>query len=180
MKRPSSANDLWHTGERMNRQQIALKLILDELGLDFSVRSFQDRLILQKASYLAQAAGVNLGYYFSWYLYGPYCSALASDAFSISDELDADSDESKGWHLDESTSAKLTRVRALVEGPGPEESAKRLELLASVHFLVTRKNMLASDVGSLAATLRNLGKDFDESEVASATEGLARHGIIPG
>jgi len=164
----------------MNKQQIALKLIVDELGVDFSVESFQDRLILQKASYLTQAAGVNLGYYFSWYLYGPYCSSLASDAFSISDELDADSDESRGWQLDEKTAAKLTRVRALIEGCGPEDCAKRFELLASVHFLVTRKNMPVSGVGALTSMLRNLGKDFDEGEVASATEGLARHGIISG
>ncbi|MBN2133613.1 MAG: hypothetical protein JW741_29195 [Sedimentisphaerales bacterium] len=164
----------------MNRQQIALKLILDQLGVDFSVKSFQDRLILQKASYLAQAAGVNLGYYFSWYLYGPYCSSLATDAFSVSDELEADSDESKGWQLDEKTIAKLMPVRTLIESCGPEDRAKRFELLASVHFLVARKDMPANGVGALATMLRNLGKDFNESEVAAATEGLAKHGIIAG
>jgi len=164
----------------MNRQQIALKLIHDVLGVDFSVKSFRDRLILQKASYLAQAAGVNLGYYFSWYLHGPYCSSLASDAFSISDELNAESDESKGWQLDEKTTAKLTRVRTVIEGNRPGDRAKRLELLASVHFLVTRKNIPASDAGALVSMLRNFGKDFDESEVASATEGLAEHGFFPG
>lgn len=163
----------------MNRQQIALKLIVDELGLDFTVESFQDRLILQKASYLAQAAGVNMAYYFSWYLHGPYCSSLAGDAFSICDELEADSDESRGWQLDEKTSARLARVNALMEKKEPAALAKRLELLASVHFLVTRKDMPATDAHGLTATLKRLGKDFDESEVALATEGLAEHGFIP-
>ena len=164
----------------MNRQQIALKLILDELGLPFSVKSFRERLILQKASYLAQAAGINLAHYFSWYLHGPYCSSLASDAFSISDELDAGSDESKGWQLDAGSVTKLGSVRALINGGVPEDLAKRCELLASVHFLVTRKGMPASDVSGLAAMLKRLGKDFDESEVATATEGLAEHGFISG
>jgi len=164
----------------VNRQQIALRLILDELGVNFSDKSFRDRLILQKASYLAQAAGVNITYHFSWYLHGPYCSSLASDAFSISDELDGDSDESKGWQLDEKTTAKLERVRTLVDVCVTEDLAKRFELLASVHFLVTKKSMPTTDVSELASMLKRLGKDFDESEVASATEGLVRHGFIPG
>jgi hypothetical protein len=45
----------------MDRQQIALKLAADGLGLHFKIGSFQDRLILQKAIYLVQAAGVHLG-----------------------------------------------------------------------------------------------------------------------
>lgn len=164
----------------MNRQQIALKLILDELKVDFSVRSFRDRLILQKVSYLTQAAGVSLPYFFRWYLYGPYCPSLASDAFSMADELDANSDESQGWQLDGKTTAKLARVRTLVENGVPEDFAKRLELLASVHFLVTKKGMAASDVGALTSMLKGLGKDFDDSEVASAAEGLAKNGFITG
>lgn len=164
----------------MNRQQIALKLVHDELGLDFSVESFEKRLILQKASYLAQAAGVNLGYYFGWYLYGPYCSALARDAFSMSDEIAVGGDESEGWQLDEKSRAKLASVRTLAGDGTSEELAKRLELLASVHFLVARKNVPADDVPTLTTMLKALGKDFDESGVASATEGLAKHGFISG
>jgi len=164
----------------MNRQQIALKLVHDELGLDFSVESFEKRLILQKASYLAQAAGVNLGYHFGWYLYGPYCSSLARDAFSMSDEIVAGGDESEGWQLDEKSRAKLTGVRTLIGSGTSEDLAKRLELLASVHFLATRKNVPSHDVPALASMLKDFGKDFDKREVASAMEGLAKYGFISG
>ena len=63
----------------MDRQQIGVKLTIDGLKLPFKVDSFEDRLIMQKAVYLAQAGGVNLGYYYHWYLYGPYSPSLHSD-----------------------------------------------------------------------------------------------------
>jgi len=135
-------------------------------------------LVLQKASYLAQAAGVNLGYYFSWYLHGPYCSSLAKDAFAMSDELDARSDELDGWQLDQGTISTLARVLALIGDSRVQEPAKRLELLASVHFLVARKGFSASDISILTQALQRFGKNFDESEVASALGGLAKHGFI--
>jgi len=54
----------------MDRQQIGVKLTTDSLKLPFQIGTFEDRLIMQKAVYLAQAAGVNLGYYYHWYLHG--------------------------------------------------------------------------------------------------------------
>ena len=162
----------------MNKQQIALKLVLDELKLTVSVKSFEERLVLQKGSYLAQAAGVNLGYYFSWYLHGPYCSSLAKDAFAMSDELDARSDELDDWQLDQGTISTLARVLALINGCNVQDPTKRLELLASVHFLVARKGFSASDISTLTHALQGFGKDFGEREVASALEGLAKYGFI--
>lgn len=171
-----------HTGSRerwrMNKRQIALKLILDELGFGLNVDSFEHRLVLQKACYLVQAGDVNLGYHFSWYLHGPYCSPLAKDAFAASDELNAEGDESEGWELDEPTIRGLRKVQALLADCGVADTAKKLELLASVHFLVTQKSISPADVSALTSTLERAGKSFAQSEVASATEGLARHGFI--
>ncbi len=45
----------------MDRGQIALKLSMESLGLPFSIKTFEERLMLQKAVYLVQAAGVHLG-----------------------------------------------------------------------------------------------------------------------
>lgn len=71
----------------MDRQQIGFKLALEQLSLPARLSSFDDSLILQKAVYLAQAAGVDLGYFFHWYLRGPYSSALTRDAFSMVSEI---------------------------------------------------------------------------------------------
>jgi hypothetical protein len=162
----------------MNKRQIALKLILDELGFGLKVESFEQRLILQKACYLVQASDVNLGYHFSWYLHGPYCSPLAKEAFAARDELDSEDDESEGWELDEPTIRGLKKVQALLADCEVADTPKKLELLASVHFLVTKKGISPVDIPILTSTLERAGKKFAESEVASATEGLAKHGFI--
>jgi hypothetical protein len=163
----------------MNKQQIGLKLVLDNLEVGVHVDSFQNRLMLQKASYLAQAAGVGMGYYFSWYLHGPYSSALARDAFAISDEFQASSDESEDWELDKRTISKLERVRALITECSITDPAKKLELVASIHFLVTQKGFSPKDTSTLTSALRRFGKECAKREVVSATEGLAKHGFIP-
>ena len=52
----------------------------------FDMASFSNRLRLQKIVYLLQeAAGINLGYAFSLYSYGPYSAELTKDAFQITD-----------------------------------------------------------------------------------------------
>src|SRR3989442_1336381 len=74
-------------GGWMDRQQIGLKLVLEALGRELRLDDFPSRLSLQKTIYLVQAAGVDLGYSYSWYLRGPYSSALTRDAFALKAEL---------------------------------------------------------------------------------------------
>jgi len=56
--------------------------IWDKIG-PFDMDRFSDRLILQKKVFLLQEMGLDLGYIFSKYVYGPYCSELANDGFKI-------------------------------------------------------------------------------------------------
>jgi len=91
----------------MDRQQIGVKLTVDGLNLPFRIDSFMDRLIMQKAVYLAQAAGVHLGYYYHWYLYGPYSRSLTRDEFAIATDISAGLDQSEGWKLDDQSSQRL-------------------------------------------------------------------------
>ena len=65
----------------MDRRQIAAVLTLKWLGVEFKLETFTDRLIAQKAIYLAQTVGADLGYFYGWYLRGPYCPALTEDLF---------------------------------------------------------------------------------------------------
>lgn len=68
----------------MNRESVELGFILKKIeDYEFSMDEFDDRLKLQKLVYLLQACGVYLGYDFSWYLRGPYCSLLAHNGFSL-------------------------------------------------------------------------------------------------
>ncbi len=155
----------------MDRQQIGLKLTMDRLGLEVKVDAFDDRLILQKAVYLAQAAGVRLGYSYRWYLRGPYCPAVADDAFAMTSE---GMEEAEGWTLDEGSSTKLDRLCRLFENAGADRTglARKLELLASVHFLIDRQQVPDDSPEQIAAVLQEYGKDFQKADVEIALKEL--------
>lgn len=161
----------------MDRQQIGLKLALDGLGLEFKIDTFEDRLILQKAVYLAQDAGVHLGYYYQWYLHGPYSPSLTRDEYAVAEALARDMDDSKSWKLDEQSQERLKKLRDLIPKNG-RQRVRRLELLASVHFLVDRKQVHGRDIDQITDTLKRYNKDFSRDEVQNALEELIGYGLL--
>ena len=162
----------------MERRQIGVKLVMDQLGLPVRVESFADRLVLQKAVYLAQAAGVDLGYYYRWYVRGPYCPSVTDDGFCIATELSQNVDDSEGWTFDKVSSQRLAGIRDFVARLDSASLAKKLELFASVHFLIDRKQVPGRSPEKIAALLKKFGKDFDASDVSAALGGLRDYGII--
>jgi len=158
----------------MDRRQIVLKLTLDALGLDLKLESFNDRLIIQKAIYLAQVAGIQLGYRFSWYIHGPYSAALTRDAFTIASE----EDESRGWSLDDRSAARLRTLRDLIPREAPARRARALECLASVHYGAKRKSLGADNAPAIVEELKALGKDFDGQAVQDALKTLKEFNIL--
>lgn len=162
----------------MDRQQIGVKLTVDGLGLPFEITTFEDRLIMQKAVYLAQAAGVNLGYYYQWYLYGPYSPSLTRDEYAIAADISAGLDESEGWNLDDISSQRLERIRDIFAEPDRDKLAQKLELLASVHFLIDRRQVSTVDTSRITATLERFNKDFSEENVKGALEELKTYDLL--
>lgn len=133
---------------------------------------------MQKAIYLAQASGVNLGYFYHWYLHGPYSSTLTRDEFAIAMGISADLDESKGWSLDDASSQRLRKLQGLFTEPKRDELARKLELLASVHFLIDRKQVSGVNTRQITETLRRFKKDFSEENVKEALEELRKYGLL--
>jgi len=162
----------------MDRQQIGVKLAIDALKLPFRVGTFEDRLIMQKAVYLAQTAGVNLGYYYHWYLYGPYSPSLTRDGFAIAMDISAGLDESKGWKLDDESSKRLEKIRVLFAEKDSSKLAGKLELLASVHFLLDRKQASRVDPSGITATLKRFNKTFEKEDVEDALEELKSYDLL--
>ncbi|MBC8372880.1 MAG: hypothetical protein H8E53_04745 [Planctomycetes bacterium] len=160
----------------MGRRQIGLKLVMDHLGLPVKLDTFGDRLILQKAIYCAQAAGVDLGYFYRWYLRGPYCPAVAEDGFAVRDEAAQGIDESASWALDESSAGKLARIRDLLDDHR-DDLEVQLELLASVHFLIDHGQVTGRDPAQIAQTLKRFNKPFTKSQVKDAIGEMNSHGI---
>lgn len=56
---------------------------LKRVYTDFDMVKFDNRLKIQKYIYLMQRYGLNLGYSFSLYVRGPYCTELTKDAFQM-------------------------------------------------------------------------------------------------
>jgi uncharacterized protein YwgA len=162
----------------MDRQQIGLKLTVDGLNLPFQISTFEDRLILQKAVYLAQAAGVNLGYYYHWYLHGPYSPSLTRDEYAIGFELSQDFNDSEGWKLDNESQVRLKKLQNLIPKSDRPELRRKLELLASVHFLINRKQVRQNDAREITATLKRFEKNFSEEEVQNALRELIDYGLL--
>ncbi|MCC7146637.1 MAG: hypothetical protein IT443_09340 [Phycisphaeraceae bacterium] len=163
----------------MNRQQIALKLVLDKLGLKLPLDTFEGRLIIQKAIYLAQVKGVDLGYYFGWYLRGPYCPALTKDAFSTASEA-AEDDESSSWLLDDKSARRLEQLQS-VFGPTTNQLtlARRLELLASVQYLVQTGVVSDNNPQQITEELAKRDKNFTLQNVSTALQELRQNGFFP-
>lgn len=121
----------------MDGKLIALKLFLDELGVSSSIDSVADRKRLQKAVYLGQLSGVDLGYRFSWYVMGPYSPPLTRDYYELSDELDTDDEPLGDAALRPEIAKRLATIRPLLEVPSGLEIPQEdwLELVASYDFL---------------------------------------------
>ena len=109
----------------------------NELKVPSEIDRVRDRKLLQKAVYLGQLSGFDLGYRFGWYLMGPYCTSLARDYYSLNEAIATGDCEYENKELKASLRKKLERVRSLIESSPPSglSASDWLELLSSVHFL---------------------------------------------
>lgn len=114
-----------------------LKLFLDEVGVPSSVETLEQRKLVQKAVYLGQLTGVNLGYRFNWYRLGPYSPALTQDYFALARELSRGETEHEGLVLVDAARERLSKILPAFQPPEEVSlpQADWLELLASIHYL---------------------------------------------
>jgi hypothetical protein len=122
----------------MDRKLSILKLYLDELGIEFNIASVDSRKTIQKAVYIGQLSGADLGYRYGWYKMGPYCARLAEDYYRLSTELSAAEPALTGTErLAPAVRERLTAVVRLMSPPSEDETSKEdwLETIASLHFL---------------------------------------------
>lgn len=161
----------------MTHRQIAAVLALRELGIEPRLDVFKDRLVVQKSVYLAQAAGVDLGYFYGWYLRGPYCSPLARDMFAAVEDPQGLDEVVERFELDSQSKQRLSKLKRLIVPDSPD-LARTLELLASVHFLIRRGQVREGTAAALRERLRVFGKDFEEAEVKQAVDDLHAAGLL--
>lgn len=130
--------------------EMHLKLYLDELGVSSEGGTLEDRKRVQKAVYIGQMAGADLGYTFSWYLLGPYSPELAHCYYSLRGGIGEGDDRYKGYRLMGYALLRLGAIRGVMIVPKgvclPQEDW--LELIASVIYIMNE------DSGADADTIR--------------------------
>jgi len=161
----------------MDERQIGLALALNELGVSSDVSEFDSRLILQKIVYLIEEAGIKLGYGFNWYLRGPYSPVLTRDLF----DLASTKEDTAGWVLDSQSKAIASRLKPLLNNSSHSDGSsqsRRLELLASLHFLANRGRINVHDHLEATSQLKQNGKVFRSEEVETAIQELKQFGLL--
>src|SRR5207253_11490502 len=101
----------------MNASRIELALVLHHLDVPIDLRTFSNRLNVQKKIYLAQIAGIDLGYRFGWYIRGPYSTGLTQDAFTLKDEISSGDTEQEGYRLHPTVTKCLDEAKTLWQIP---------------------------------------------------------------
>lgn len=161
----------------MTNRQIALKLVTQYLDVPAHQSSFDDRLILQKAIYLVQQAGVDLNYRYTWYLRGPYCSDLTRDAYEMLSEPDI-----QGWNIGPTYQAILKRFHALTDKLKKEESGdpavRRFERYASILFAITTGQATDDNDGMIRDLMHRAGKEYSIQEIKATIDDLRTYGLL--
>ena len=152
----------------METNLLALKLVLDELGVETNIDTIDDRKRVQKAVYLAQLPGVDLGYRFGWYIKGPYRTDLTKDYYALAEAM-AVAEASPERRLGETVRQRLSRVKPLMIIPAGVNLSQEdwLELVSSVHYLqrVARLNRDQA-ILKLQSEKPNLVRWYDAAEHA--------------
>ena len=124
----------------------SLKAIYERVyGSSFTYADFESRKKLQKAVYLLENMGVDVGdYSFSWDSYGPYSLSLDCEASQL--------DESKPQEFSFSRFAEdsFARLRTIAEKATKYDVSSWMECVASMHYL---KNVFRIRVENVIAEL---------------------------
>jgi len=111
--------------------------------------TFDDRLRLQKLVYMIEAFGVYLGYDFSWYLRGPYCTRLAKTGFELEQIAHRIKDNTRTKFADPYMQKRFDRavrfIKRIMDGPSDTE---RLEIAASIHLLLQITSLKKQEIFS--------------------------------
>lgn len=156
----------------MREEIMGLGLVLKKLN-NFSKKTFEDRLLIQKKIYCLQMVGLDLGYRFNWYLHGPYSPELTSASFRI---IDHGEDFLAGYELDDSVSPYLAKVEGLASHHkrieiGLSES-DWLELLTSIDYLNRYGWMKPKSKDTIRKVLKSEKPKYRDTQFEAAWETL--------
>ncbi|MDD9826447.1 MAG: hypothetical protein OXU86_06745 [Thaumarchaeota archaeon] len=149
----------------------------------FKMDTFNDRLRLQKLVYMVEAFGVYLGYDYSWYLRGPYCTSLARAGFELEQIASEIPPHAKAEFMYSETQKKFKRatrfIRSIMDDP---DDLTRLEIASSLHLLVVTTNMAKPDIISRVISKMSgldINRDFLSRSCEDMWRKLCKEDLIP-
>ena len=155
-------------------ESLDLGFILKKLDYDFSMDKFSDRKKLQKIIYLIQMHDVYLGYSFTYYLHGPYCTKLARTGFEIHEfyhRLDhIDGPVFHETHIQDKFEKSKKFIDNILKKDG--SGIDDLEIITSIHLLYTF-NMKKQDIFKKVCE-----KDFTQNQCEKNWNTLQEKGFI--
>ncbi|WP_276260636.1 hypothetical protein [Haloglomus litoreum] len=114
--------------------------IIKRVG-EFSNRSLEGRKKFQKTIYLIQAAGIDLGYEYNWYVHGPYSPELARVGYRLEEMYE---DVSPTKFSDEEIEGRFQEVLQFLDPI--KDDVEKLEAAASLHWLSENNEDLPHDI----------------------------------
>jgi len=126
-----------------------------ELGFEFNISRFDDRLIAQKIVCLLDLKGIDLGYSCSMYVRGPYSPDLTQDLFGFTREFENLETGSRLTTAEKETADDLGRIFGLKTVP--------LEVGATYGFYTMRQN---SDPLEASRQVKRLKPFYSEAQIA--------------
>lgn len=144
----------------LNRQVLDPGYVLRQFpDMEFGVDDFRHRLRVQKFVYLLQSFDIYLGYDYTWYLHGPYCTTLATMAKALSPIYDKIPCDPGMAFVDPAVQERFERFRTFISGR--ENDNAFLEIAASLHILHKTSGLPRPDIIGRVTAKR---KQFKESE----------------
>ena len=138
----------------------ALGGLLKRVG-NFDNRSLETRVIFQKTVYFLQVFGLNFGYKFGYYIYGPYSTDLAKEGYLIEKIFDGLSPVQFTNRLNEEKFNIFQKFIASYAG-----DSKWLEAAASMHTLKKLSPKITKE--ELIQTIRNKQKYLDNEHFCNS------------
>jgi uncharacterized protein YwgA len=137
---------------------------------EFDSNNFEDRLFAQKICYILQKGfGLDLGYKFKWYVYGPYSSDLATNLYKINDTSNLELIEFKSEENEKIFKTAIDFFK--ITKPNIDE----IELFASILYI--RKNC-NFDMDETIDALHRRKPKFSKNEIKKAWDKLNENKLL--
>ena len=156
------------SGTAVIRQAIDLGYVLRQFpDLDFGMDDFDHRLRVQKFVYLLQAFDIYLGYDYSWYLRGPYCTQLATIACTLSRSYDRIPIDQEMAFANPDMQERFERFKEFIRGR--ENDNAFLEIAASLHMLRKAYDLIGRDIIGRDVIVARVAANRDKDHFDKAT-----------